>query len=101
MPPARLFRHGDCNSLCADERSMSASRLVDKLHMLMHRATGSAFLERVPLRWRLWTKQFLRDWALTVVLGVVALLACAKLGEDVFSHETGTFDDAIQWWVDN
>jgi undecaprenyl-diphosphatase len=59
-----------------------------------------AVLDRIPARWRLWTKQFLRDWALTVVLGVVALLACAKLGEDVFSHETGTFDEAIQFWVD-
>jgi undecaprenyl-diphosphatase len=58
------------------------------------------FLDRVPLRWRAWTKHFLQDWALTVAVGVVALLACAKLGEDVFSHETGTFDEAIQSWVD-
>ena len=34
-----------------------------------------------------------------MVLGAAALLACAKLGEDVFSHETGTFDGAIQQWV--
>jgi membrane-associated phospholipid phosphatase len=66
---------------------------------LLRRARRLVF-DRIPGRWRLWTKQFLRDWALTVVLGVVALLACAKLGEDVFSHETGTFDEAIQRWVD-
>jgi undecaprenyl-diphosphatase len=64
------------------------------------RRTARVFLDRVPARWRLWTKRFLRDWALTVVLGTVALVACAKLGEDVFSHETGTFDEAIQSWVD-
>jgi len=55
-------------------------------------------LDRVP-SWRVWTKRFVREWALTVVLGVVALLACAKLGEDVFSHETGSFDEAIQSWI--
>ena len=80
---------------------MSATSVGNRLRELMHRGKRVAFLERVPLSWRLWTKQFLRDWALTVVLGVAALLACAKLGEDVFSHETGTFDDAIQWWVDD
>jgi len=60
---------------------------------------GSTFLRRVPLRWRVWTRRFAREWAVTVVLGVVALLACAKLGEDVFSHETGSFDEAIQSWI--
>jgi len=66
---------------------------------MMNRASRAAFLERVPLRWRVWTKRFVKEWALTVLVGVVALVACAKLGEDVFSHETGSFDEAIQSWV--
>jgi hypothetical protein len=47
-------------------------------------------LDRVPGQWCLWTKQFLRDWALTVVLGVIALLACATLGDwrSVIVHGT-------------
>src|SRR5205823_14606534 len=53
----------------------------------------------IPERWRDASRHFLKDWALTVLLGVAALLASAKVGEDVFSHETGTFDGAIQRWV--
>jgi undecaprenyl-diphosphatase len=39
------------------------------------------------------------EWASVVALGAVALLACAKLGEDVFHHETSTFDGAVRQWV--
>jgi membrane-associated phospholipid phosphatase len=44
-------------------------------------------------------RRLVNEWALAVVLGAIALLACAKLGEDVFAHETGTFDGAIQQWM--
>ena len=40
-----------------------------------------------------------REWAVVVVLGVGALLACAKLAEDVFSHETTTFDGVVRSWT--
>src|SRR5437867_4068918 len=53
-------------------------------------------------RWPRWSDALIRlmkEWAVSVVLGVAALLACAKIGEDVFSHETGTFDGVIQRWV--
>ena len=45
------------------------------------------------------TKRLIKEWAVVVLVGLLALFACAKLGEDVFSHETGTFDGAIQSWV--
>jgi membrane-associated phospholipid phosphatase len=32
-------------------------------------------------------------------VGALALVACAKIGEDVFAHETGPFDEAVQRWV--
>ena len=41
----------------------------------------------------------LRNWAFVVSLGVIALLAFAKLGEDVFQHETTSFDSAVRNWV--
>jgi undecaprenyl-diphosphatase len=40
-----------------------------------------------------------RNWAAVVSLGVLALLAFAKLGEDVFQHETTAFDSAVRQWV--
>ncbi|HJQ20586.1 MAG TPA: phosphatase PAP2 family protein [Gemmatimonadaceae bacterium] len=51
------------------------------------------------VRWSATLHRLWKEWALAVVLGAVALLACAKLGEDVFAHETGTFDDAVQHWM--
>ena len=36
--------------------------------------------------------------ALLIGLSTVALAACAKLGEDVFSKETASFDDPIRDW---
>jgi undecaprenyl-diphosphatase len=78
---------------------MWIARLVGMWRRLAEWAQRVPFLVRVSERWRTWTGNFLRDWALTVVLGVAMLLACAKLGEDVFEHETGSFDGAIQRWV--
>ena len=55
--------------------------------------------DRIPLAWRHAVAAFFQEWALAVILGVAALIACAKLGEDVFAHETASFDEAIQVWV--
>ena len=41
----------------------------------------------------------MRNWAAVVILGVLAMLAFAKLGEDVFQHETTAFDSAVRHWV--
>jgi undecaprenyl-diphosphatase len=55
---------------------------------------------RITARWWHTLRRFFTEWSLTVAVGVAALLACAKIGEDVFSHETGTFDGVIQRWVE-
>ena len=36
---------------------------------------------------------------LLTALSTLALAACAKVGEDVFSHETAPFDEPIRAWV--
>lgn len=46
-----------------------------------------------------WFTRFLRDWAVVVMLATVAVLGLAKVGEDVFAHESGTFDGAVQSWM--
>ena len=46
--------------------------------------------------WRAGFARFLRDWALVVILGALSLLGFAKVGEDVFAHESTAFDEAIQ-----
>ena len=43
--------------------------------------------------------RFGRDWALVVLLGALALLGAAKVGEDVFAHESTAFDEAVQRWM--
>jgi len=40
-----------------------------------------------------------RDWILVVILGALALLGFAKVGQDVFAHESIGFDMAIRSWV--
>ncbi|MEP6618387.1 MAG: phosphatase PAP2 family protein [bacterium] len=40
-----------------------------------------------------------REWSLVVLFGIVALIACAKVGEDVFHHETAGLDRFVQSWV--
>jgi undecaprenyl-diphosphatase len=49
--------------------------------------------------WGPWLMRFARDWAVVVVFGALALSGVAKVGEDVFSHESTGFDGAIQSWV--
>ena len=49
--------------------------------------------------WRAWVGKYTRDWFAVVAIGTLALLAFAKVGEDVFEHESGTFDGAVQTWV--
>lgn len=53
---------------------------------------------RVP-GWRGWLTRFARDWAVIVAVGTIALVAFAKVGEDVFEHESTSFDGAVQGWV--
>jgi undecaprenyl-diphosphatase len=40
-----------------------------------------------------------RDWILVVILGALALLGFAKVGQDVFEHESIGFDTTIRSWV--
>lgn len=49
--------------------------------------------------WGARLRTFLRDWAVVVLLGSLALLGFAKVGEDVFAHESTSFDGAVQAWM--
>jgi undecaprenyl-diphosphatase len=49
--------------------------------------------------WRPWLRRFARDWAAVVLVGTLALSGFAKLGEDVFAHESTSFDAAVQRWI--
>lgn len=51
------------------------------------------------LGWRAWLLRFAREWAVVVLLGTIALWGVAKVGEDVFNHESTSFDGAVQGWV--
>ena len=46
-----------------------------------------------------WLTGFVKDWAVVVLLGTLALLGVAKIGEDVFEHESTRFDEAVQGWM--
>jgi undecaprenyl-diphosphatase len=46
-----------------------------------------------------WLRRFARDWSVVVLLGTAALAGFVKVGEDVFAHESTTFDGAVQRWV--
>jgi membrane-associated phospholipid phosphatase len=52
-----------------------------------------------PTGWRAWLAKYSRDWFVVVTIGTLALLAFAKVGEDVFAHESASFDSAVQSWV--
>jgi len=45
------------------------------------------------------TKPNRREWAAVVLLGAIGLLAFAKIGGDVFAHQSAGFDAAIRAWV--
>lgn len=49
--------------------------------------------------WHARLVRFARDWALSVLIGAIALSAVGKVGEDVFAHESTSFDGAVQDWV--
>lgn len=42
--------------------------------------------------WRAWLRRFVRDWAAVVLVAAVGLTGFAKVGEDVFAHESTRFD---------
>ena len=44
-------------------------------------------------------KALIRDWTVVVMLAIVALIGVGKVGEDVFEHETTSFDGAVQSWA--
>jgi membrane-associated phospholipid phosphatase len=73
----------------ADERS-SGYRVSD--------TNDDAALQRA-VGWESELRRFARDWAVVVVLGALALLGFAKVGEDVFAHESTSFDGVIQAWM--
>lgn len=60
------------------------------------RRRSLAFLNALGTKWRRHVA-----WHVVVVtgVGVAALLLFAKVGEDVFQHETGSFDDAVRNWM--
>ena len=89
--------------------SPSSWRQVDRLscHRMTlpseHRAVTN-IINRVvaDVRRRGWwpgVGQFVTEWAAVIVLGILALWGFAKVGEDVFSHESTGFDRAVQQWV--
>jgi membrane-associated phospholipid phosphatase len=46
-----------------------------------------------------WFRAFAGQWILVVLVGTAALVAFAKVGADVFTHKTTSFDGAVQAWV--
>lgn len=60
--------------------------------------TGSVPTGHEP-GWRGRLARFGRDWAVVVLLGTLALLGAAKVGEDVLAHESTAFDDTVQRWM--
>ena len=44
-------------------------------------------------------RRFLKDWIVVVLVGTGALVGFAKVGGDVFAHESTSFDSAVQRWM--
>ncbi len=49
--------------------------------------------------WRARLVRFARDWSLIVAIGAIALVGVAKVGEDVFAHESTSVDGFVQRWM--
>jgi membrane-associated phospholipid phosphatase len=64
-----------------------------------HVPAGVISITEHPNGWSAWLARYSRDWFVVVAIGTLALLAFAKVGEDVFAHESTPFDSAIQSWV--
>jgi membrane-associated phospholipid phosphatase len=45
-----------------------------------------------------WPQRFRWEWTLVVLIATVALLGFAKVGADVFTHKSTSFDGAVQAW---
>jgi undecaprenyl-diphosphatase len=54
-----------------------------------HRVTG----------WSDGFRRFVKDWVVVVLVGTGALVGFAKVGENVFAHESAGFDRAVQGWM--
>jgi membrane-associated phospholipid phosphatase len=44
-------------------------------------------------------RRFVKDWITVVLVGTGALVGFAKVGGDVFAHESTGFDGAVQTWM--
>jgi undecaprenyl-diphosphatase len=64
----------------------------------LHSGTPDAQAHRASA-WAEWFKPFVRNWTVVVLVGTGALLGFAKVGEDVFAHESTSFDGAVQAWM--
>jgi membrane-associated phospholipid phosphatase len=71
--------------------------------MRLDRARLLSISHEAYLRGWTWAKPWLRSiawqWVGVVIAFTGALLLFAKIGEDVFDHESGTFDGVIREWI--
>lgn len=67
----------------------------------MYRTTETSMREIVPVirRPRRRPRSLDSHAAFLIALSAGAIAACAKVGEDVFNHESGPFDEPIRAWV--
>jgi len=52
-----------------------------------------------PTRLASLVRRVWKEWTIAVLFAAIALAGFAKIGEDVFEHESGTFDGAVQAWM--
>ena len=46
-----------------------------------------------------WRRHVARHFLVATTMALAGLLLFAKIGEDVFQHESGSFDDAVRTWM--